>query len=299
MRRIAALLIAPLLLVTATACGSDDSGKAGEPPAVSGAADKKPKIDKGEGGPPKDLKVKVLKEGDGAKLQKGDALTANYLGQLWDGKVFDNSWDRGQPATFEIGTGKVVKGWDEGLVGQKLGSRVELVIPPDKGYGEQGQGEQIPPKSTLVFVVDLKSVTPNKPSGKVVEQKNEDLPKVGTNTDGKAPSVTVPKDKDAPSKTQSETIIEGTGKTVGKDDTIQTHFEAVLWKDSKPLDNTWQQSGMQAVALKSLPGWQEGLAGKKVGSRVLLVVPKSALTEAQQKQFDSAVVFVVDILGVN
>ncbi|MCD9143404.1 FKBP-type peptidyl-prolyl cis-trans isomerase [Streptomyces albireticuli] len=299
MRRIAALLIAPLLLVTATACGSDDSGKAGEPPAVSGEADKKPKIDKGEGDPPKDLKIKVLKEGDGAKLQKGDALTANYLGQLWDGKVFDNSWDRGQPATFEIGTGKVVKGWDEGLVGQKLGSRVELVIPPDKGYGEQGQGEQIPPKSTLVFVVDLKSVTPNKPTGKVVEQKNEDLPKVGTNTDGKAPSVTVPKDKDAPSKVQSETIIEGTGKPVGKDDTIQTHFEAVLWKDSKPLDNTWQQSGMQAVALKSLPGWQEGLAGKKVGSRVLLVVPKSALTEAQQKQFDSAVVFVVDILGVN
>ncbi|ARZ70972.1 hypothetical protein SMD11_5384 [Streptomyces albireticuli] len=292
-------MIAPLLLVTATACGSDDSGKAGEPPAVSGEADKKPKIDKGKGDPPKDLKIKVLKEGDGAKLQKGDALTANYLGQLWDGKVFDNSWDRGQPATFEIGTGKVVKGWDEGLVGQKLGSRVELVIPPDKGYGEQGQGEQIPPKSTLVFVVDLKSVTPNKPTGKVVEQKNEDLPKVGTNTDGKAPSVTIPKDKDAPSKTQSETIIEGTGKPVGKDATIQTHFEAVLWKDSKPLDNTWQQSGMQSVALKSLPGWQEGLAGKKVGSRVLLVVPKSALTEAQQKQFDSAVVFVVDILGVN
>ncbi|MBT2384732.1 FKBP-type peptidyl-prolyl cis-trans isomerase [Streptomyces sp. ISL-11] len=297
MRRIAALLIAPLLLVTATACGSDDSGKSGEPPAVSGAADKKPKIEKGAGDPPKDLKVKVLKEGDGATLKKGDALTANYLGQLWDGKVFDNSWDRGQPATFEIGTGKVVKGWDEGLVGQKLGSRVELVIPPDKGYGDQGQGQTIPPKSTLVFVVDLKSVTSNKPEGKVVEQKNEALPKVGTNTDGKAPSVTIPKG-DAPEKQQSETIIEGNGKAVGKDDTVQTQFEAFLWKDSKPLDNTWSQSGIQSVALKSLPGWQEGLAGKKVGSRVLMVVPKSALTAEQQKQFDSPVVFVVDILGI-
>lgn len=196
-RRIAALIAVPLLLVSAAACGNDDSSEGGSAPKVSGQADAKPKVDKGQGAPPKKLQVKVLKEGDGPAVKKGEALNANYLGQTWDGKAFDNSWDRGAPATFEIGSGKVIKGWDEGLVGQKLGSRVELVIPPDKGYGAQAQ-QSIPANSTLVFVVDLKKIMPSKIDGKPVAQDNGDLPKVGTNIDGKAPKITLPKGQDAP-----------------------------------------------------------------------------------------------------
>ena len=77
--------------------------------------------------------TEVLKEGDGPEVKKGELLTANYLGQIWrDGKVFDNSYDRGAPSSFPIGVGGVIAGWDEGLVGKKIGSRVVMSIPPTR-----------------------------------------------------------------------------------------------------------------------------------------------------------------------
>ncbi|MCF3144788.1 FKBP-type peptidyl-prolyl cis-trans isomerase [Streptomyces platensis] len=299
-RRIAALIAVPLLLVSAAACGNDDSSEGGSAPKVSGQADAKPKVEKGQGTPPKKLQVKVLKEGDGPAVKKGEALNANYLGQTWEGKGFDNSWDRGAPATFEIGSGKVIKGWDEGLVGQKLGSRVELVIPPDKGYGAQAQ-QSIPANSTLVFVVDLKKIMPSKIDGKPVAQDNGDLPKVGTNIDGKAPKITLPKGEDAPKDVESATIIKGKGATVDAKSTVRAHYTAVTWKDGKVVANTWApgQPGAQDVPVAQLPGWKEGLKGKKAGSRVLVVVPKSKLTPDQQKSIGSDVVFSVDVLSVN
>ncbi|MFC9234406.1 FKBP-type peptidyl-prolyl cis-trans isomerase [Streptomyces decoyicus] len=299
-RRIAALIAVPLLLVSAAACGNDDSTKAGSVPAVSGQADAKPKVAKGEGDPPKKLQVKVLKKGDGPVVKKGDALNANYLGQTWSGSAFDNSWDRGAPATFEIGSGKVIKGWDEGLVGQKIGSRVELVIPPDKGYGAQAQ-QKIPANSTLVFVVDLKKIMPNKIEGTPVAQDNADLPKVGTNIDGKAPKITIPKGQDAPKGVESETIIEGKGPKIGSKATVRASYTVVTWKDGKVIADTWApgQSGAQEVPIAQLPGWQEGLKGKKAGSRVLIVVPKSKLTPDQQKSIGSDLAFSVDVLSVS
>ena len=95
----------------------------------------KPTVTHREGDPDKTLVTEVLKEGDGPEVKKGELLTANYLGQIWrDGKVFDNSYDRGAPSSFPIGVGGVISGWDEGLVGKKIGSRVMLSIPSDKGY---------------------------------------------------------------------------------------------------------------------------------------------------------------------
>ncbi|KAF4408310.1 MULTISPECIES: FKBP-type peptidyl-prolyl cis-trans isomerase [Streptomyces] len=300
MRRIAALLAVPLLFVSVAACGGEDesSAKADGVPAVSGDDGKKPKVAKGEGDPPKDLEVKVLKEGDGAEVKKGDALNAHYLGQTWEGEVFDNSYDKGAPATFPIGVGKVIKGWDEGLVGQKLGSRVELVIPPEKGYGDQKQ-EKIPANSTLVFVVDLKKIMPTEPEGEKVAQKDADLPKVGTNTDGKAPKVTIPKGKDAPDKVVSAPIIRGTGKEVGEKDTINAHYGLTLWKDGKPGGDTWAQGASVDVPIAQMPGWKEGLKGQKAGSRVMVVVPEDELTKEQRKQIKSDLVFVVDILAIS
>ncbi|GGO82815.1 FKBP-type peptidyl-prolyl cis-trans isomerase [Wenjunlia tyrosinilytica] len=303
MRRIAALLAVPLLVASAAACGGDDSsnssssGKSGGIPAVTGEPGKKPKVAKGEGDPPKELKVKVLHKGTGPALKKGEVLNSHYLGQTWDGKVFDNSYDRGKPITFEVGTGKVIKGWDEGLVGQNIGSRVELVIPPDKGYGAQAQ-QNIPANSTLVFVVDLKNAYSTKPTGKAVPQTDANLPKVGANTDGTAPKVTVPKGRKAPTDIVSKTIIQGDGKAVGEKDTVLANYEAVLWKNGKSGGDTWSQSGPQAVPVAQLPGWKEGLKGQKVGSRVLIVVPQGKLPKEQQKQVGSDVIFVVDVLGV-
>ncbi|WP_314173272.1 FKBP-type peptidyl-prolyl cis-trans isomerase [Streptomyces winkii] len=301
MRRLVVALAVPALVASAAACGSDKDEN-GQPPQVTGSSDQKPKVAKGKGKPPKDLKVKVLKEGKGQKVKKGDSLNANYHGQLWNGKEFDSSWKRGQPATFQIGTGKVIKGWDEALVGKKLGSRVELVVPPSKGYGKQGQPPTIPKNSTLVFVVDLEKIMPNKIDGKPAKlDHNPDLPKVSTKVEkDKAPEITMPKGKDkAPDKLLDETIIQGDGKKVTEKSTVLTQFSAKLWKGGKQLDDTWAQGGPQEIPVSKIPGWAEALKGKKAGSRVVISVPKSEFPKQQQKQFSSGVVFSVDVLNVN
>lgn len=105
---------------------------------------------------PTELVAQDLITGEGAVVEAGQNLTVHYTGVLWDtGEVFDSSWESGTSASFPIGTGGVIPGWDEGLVGRTVGSQVLLVIPPDKGYGEQGSGGTIPPGATLVFVVDI------------------------------------------------------------------------------------------------------------------------------------------------
>lgn len=302
-RRVAAALLVPLLLVSAAACGSDDGS--GEFPAVTGEAGKKPKVAKGEGDPPEELKVKVLSEGKGEEVKKGDTLNVDYLGQLWDGEVFDNSYDRGSAFTFEVGAGNVIEGWDEGVAGQKLGSRLELVIPPDKGYGEQGSPPTIPGDSTLVFVVDLKKTLPTEIDGKPVEKQDPELPKVDTTVGDKAPKIEVPKDKDAPKEITSSTVIQGDGKEVGAKSTVFAHYTAVLWKDGKLVGDTWQQGGPQEIPVAGvddqpgIPGWEEGLKGQKAGSRVLIVVPEDELTKDQREDFKSPVVFSVDVISVD
>ncbi|WP_019356391.1 MULTISPECIES: FKBP-type peptidyl-prolyl cis-trans isomerase [Streptomyces] len=303
-RRTAALLVVPLLAVSAAACGGDDSSSdsKGSPPAVSGSWGKKPKIEKGEGDPPSDLKTKVLKSGDGQKVRKGDAVSAHYVGQLWNGDEFDSSWKRKMPATFQIGTGKVIKGWDEALVGKKTGSRVEIVAPPDKAYGKKGQPPTIPGNSTLVFVVDLEKIAPGEIDGKPVDKpQNPQLPEVSTKVEkNKAPSIKMPEGKDsAPDKLVSETIVQGSGKEVGADSTILTHFTAKAWKGGKQLDDTWAQNGApQEIPVAQIPGWKEGLKGVKAGSRVVISVPQDEFPKEQRKQFKDGVVFSVDVLDV-
>ena len=89
-------------------------------------------------------------------VEAGQTVTVQYTGVIWDtGKKFDSSWDRGQPIDFGIGTQQVIAGWDEGLVGQTVGSQVLLVVPPDKGYGTAGSPPKITGTDTLVFVVDI------------------------------------------------------------------------------------------------------------------------------------------------
>jgi len=125
-------------------------------PTVKLDANGKPKITLPTTKPPASLVVQPLIQGAGPKVQKGQTITVHYTGVIWPGgKQFDSSWDR-TPASFGIGTGKVITGWDQGLVGQTVGSQVLLVIPPDKGYGAAGRPEAgIKGTDTLVFVVDI------------------------------------------------------------------------------------------------------------------------------------------------
>jgi peptidylprolyl isomerase len=100
------------------------------------------------------LTVEVLRKGDGPAVEAGQTLTVRYLGQVYpDGKVFDESYSKKKPVSFSLDG--VIAGWQEGLEGQKVGSRVVLVIPSDKGYGPTGSGEDIPPDADLIFVVDI------------------------------------------------------------------------------------------------------------------------------------------------
>lgn len=103
---------------------------------------------------PEGLAVEVLEAGDGAAVIEGQQITVHYTGWLWDGAQFDSSWDRGQPITFGIARGSLIDGWVDGLVGQPVGSKVLLVVPPEAGYGDRTMGP-IPGGSTLVFAVDI------------------------------------------------------------------------------------------------------------------------------------------------
>ena len=108
---------------------------------------------------PDGLKYIDLTVGTGKAPAKGDSITVQYTGWLTNGKKFDSSRDRGQPATFQIGVGAVIPGWDEGVITMKVGGKRKLIIPPDLGYGSQAQGA-IPANSTLVFEVELISTAP-------------------------------------------------------------------------------------------------------------------------------------------
>ena len=96
--------------------------------------------------------------GTGAQAEAGKTVSVHYTGKLQDGKVFDSSVSRGDPITFQLGKGKVIKGWDEGIALMKVGSKAQLIIPPDLAYGERGAGGVIPPNATLVFDVELVDV---------------------------------------------------------------------------------------------------------------------------------------------
>lgn len=171
-RRLLALSLTATLALAAAGCGSsNDNSTSSSASASSDTASTqaqqpataqprpKPTVHVPKGPPPKKLVVKDLIEGTGPAAKAGDPVTVNYIGVNYKGgKSFDNSYDRGQPFPFQLGGGQVISGWDNGLVGMKVGGRRMLIIPPSQGYGAQGQPPVIKPNETLVFIVDLLSI---------------------------------------------------------------------------------------------------------------------------------------------
>ena len=148
--------------------GSDSSSSGGStseaasairwsPPGKFGT---EPEVVAPGGKPPKKLETKDLITGNGAVAKAGDRISVQYSGANFKtGEEFDSSWSRNaEPFSFNLGAGEVIVGWDQGIVGMKVGGRRELIIPPELGYGAGGSPPVIPPNETLVFVVDLLAV---------------------------------------------------------------------------------------------------------------------------------------------
>lgn len=119
----------------------------------------KPEIDFPGDVAPTELVIEDLALGDGAQAQAGDIISAHYVGVAHStGEEFDSSWSRGAPLGFTLGAGQVIKGWDDGIVGMKVGGRRMLTIPATLAYGDRGAGGVIKPGEALIFVVDLVDV---------------------------------------------------------------------------------------------------------------------------------------------
>ncbi|MFD3734992.1 FKBP-type peptidyl-prolyl cis-trans isomerase [Streptomyces sp. NPDC058632] len=331
MRRRSLLIAVPAGLATLAACGDggSDSSKASESaspsaPDASGAPPpkivdgplpaitegvkfgEKPTVAKGGGDPSKDLAVQTVIAGGGKAIAENDFVVAHYLGQVWStAKVFDNSYDRKAPLAIQLAQGSIIDGWRYGLTGKKAGSRVQMAVPPTWGYGTQGNEQAgIKGTDTLVFVVDVQDTFNAKSSaeGSEVAQDDVDLPKVGTNTDGKAPSIEVP-DTKAPTKLVSSYILEGDGEEVGADNSVLVQYRGVLWDGGKEFDSTYERGQLTSFSLQQVvKGWAQGLTGKKVGSRVLIVIPPElgygdTPPQGSDIKKDSTLVFSVDILA--
>lgn len=124
------------------------------------AANEKPQVEIAAGAaPPTDLVIQDVIVGDGPEAVAGNDVDVDYVGVAWsDGSQFDASWDRGDSFTFGLGRGQVIQGWDQGVVGMKVGGRRRITIPPHLGYGAAGAGGVIKGGETLVFVVDLNGI---------------------------------------------------------------------------------------------------------------------------------------------
>lgn len=172
--RLLAALLALALSGALAACGDDDKeSAAGETGTATQAAtapeektaeistnlEAKPEIGKPAGDPPTKLLKEDIVVGKGRAAKEGDEVTVHYVGVTFSyGDQFDASWDRNEPATFQLARGSLIDGWVEGMRGMKVGGRRKLTIPAELGYGAQGKPPEIPPNEPLVFVIDLKKI---------------------------------------------------------------------------------------------------------------------------------------------
>ena len=188
------------------------------------------------------LEVTDIVDGDGPVATAGSTLVMQYVGVAQSTEVeFDASWDRGQPFTFTLGQGQVIRGWDDGIEGMAAGGRRELVIPADQAYGDTGSGDNIGPGETLVFVVDLIAVAT-------------------------APSV------------ESTDLIVGDGATAERGQTLWVHYVGVSQSTGEQFDSSWDRGNDQLFPFvlgvgQVIPGWDQGLVGMQVGGRRQLVIP--------------------------
>jgi FKBP-type peptidyl-prolyl cis-trans isomerase len=314
MRRFLAIIAVPLLACLVVAgCGSSKpasaptaSSTANASITVTGAFGKTPSVTIPKLKADNQLTVKTIIHGTGATLTKSDALAANFVLYFWDGTSSSLKANTFTSNPTVIG-GTMLPGLESALIGKQVGSRILAVIPPADGYGTTGDSQLgITGTTTLVFVIDVvKSYSDTaSASGTTESNGGGTLPTVSAKT-GSAPTVTIPVSK-PPTALVAKTLIKGAGPKVAKGQYVVAQYTGYIWRTKKVFDSSWSSDSpfgfvMDASPEQVIPGWDSGLAGQTVGSRVMLVIPPSegyGSTGASQvgiKGTDT-LVFVVDII---
>jgi FKBP-type peptidyl-prolyl cis-trans isomerase len=312
MRRFA-LLFAPLLVVTAAVAGCSSSGgtsgqDASPKVVVTGKYGSLPTVKipaQRAGG---SLQVDHLIPGTGPTLPSTDAVLGNYVAYIWSGathKLAQSTYDT-VPALF---AGRLLPGLTAALKDARLGERVLAVLPPKEGYGTAGNTDAgITGSDTLVFVIDIIKGFANNASvtGATISTGGHGLPTVAP---GAPPTITIPKSGKPPSSLVTKTLIQGTGPAVTTGQYMVVQYVGVNWRTGKIFDASISDGdpygfilGLPSSEGGVITGWDTGLLGTKVGSRVMLVIPPKdgygtqGNSDAGIKGTDT-LVFVIDVLG--
>ena len=278
MRRIVFSVLV-LLAVSAPVAGAVRVARSSSTlPTVSTTFGHTPKIVIPKSAPPKKLSATVLHKGTGPVVKKGDLIVANYVGQIWGGKVFGTSFNQPVPQAFQIGAKGLIPGWNDTIVGLHVGSRVLLVIPPVDGYGKTGNsGAGITGTDTLVFVVDILGTYSSDLSGDVhatVERSGLGGVNV-TGALGSQPKVTIAKGTKKPTAVLSTVLARGHGAPVKAGFVI---VQAVWYNwTGKVAYSTWTAKVPDAsqIGITSEPSGLDPLIGTPLGSRCLIESPAS------------------------
>ena len=307
MRRLLVLSVVALLFLAACGEGGSASGSEALPGVtVQGDTKSKPKVEVDDGYSVGNMQVKTLVKGDGEKVGGTDTVTVDYVGiNGSNGKEFDSSWKNGQPATFSLGPG-MISGFNKALTGQTVGSRVVAAIPPEDGYGTQGNPQAgIKGTDTLVFVIDVRGVTPSEATGDPVSVP-PDLPHLLTDNAGlpqqfHAVKTTAP----PPDQVEVHPVLQGDGAPIKAGQTVTISLLGAVYTDGSPIVQTYGQSpqSLPVGQGQPLPCFDE-LVGQKLGSRLILICPPdSAFGPNGNPQAgikgDDTLIFAVDLLSAS
>ncbi len=311
MRRIVALFIVPLIAGLALAgCGSSPPPPANSSVTAKGSFGAKPTVTIPKEKASSTLAVKTLVQGKGATITKSDLFLSNFTIYVWSGKT-NKLLDSTYSSSPQVLPASLLPGIQSAVTGKKVGSRVLAVIPPKEGYGTSGNSQLgVTGSDTLVFVLDLIQKYNSGTVGATGSQTYSgggSLPTVSKLVANKAPTITIPKNATAPTSLVTKTMIKGTGPTVTKGEDLVAQYVGVNWRTGKVFDSSWSRSLPYSFKIGASPsqvikGWDLGLVGQTVGSRVLLVIPpvdaygKTGQSQAGIKGTDD-LVFVVDIVG--
>jgi FKBP-type peptidyl-prolyl cis-trans isomerase len=320
MRRLVAITVIPLLACLVIAgCGSSkpsSSASSSSSAAANSNANASVKVSGVFGATPNvsipkldannKLTVKTVIQGTGATVTKSDAMAANFVLYFWDGTSSSLKANTFTSNPTVIG-GTMLPGLETALIGQKVGSRILAVIPPADGYGTAGNSQLgITGTTTLVFVIDVLKSYSDTASASGAQESNGggSLPTV-TAHPGSAPTITIPSNK-PPSTLVTQTLIKGTGPKLAKGQYVIAQYTGYIWRTKKVFDSSWSSGSPFGFVIGASPeqvitGWDTGLAGQTVGSRVMLVVPpKDGYGSAGASQAGitgtDTLVFVVDII---